>query len=80
MIERAKVVLAELEAEDRDRPMRGFEDLPLFQAARPLSAAASAPADALIAALEALHPDEMSPRESMEALYALKAKLAQIGG
>ena len=29
----------------------------------------------LIAALEAIHPDEMSPREAMEALYALKAKL-----
>jgi hypothetical protein len=23
-----------------------------------------------------LHPDEMSPREAMDALYALKAKLA----
>ena len=30
----------------------------------------------VIAALEALHPDEMSPREAMDALYALKAKLA----
>jgi DNA mismatch repair protein MutS len=78
VIERAKVVLAELEAEDRGRPVRGFEDLPLFQAARPVSAATPTPADALIAALGALQPDEMSPRESMEALYALKAKLAQI--
>jgi DNA mismatch repair protein MutS len=26
-------------------------------------------------ALKALHPDEMSPREALEALYALKAKL-----
>jgi len=25
--------------------------------------------------LKALHPDEMSPREALEALYALKAKL-----
>ena len=30
---------------------------------------------ALIEALKALHPDEMSPREALEALYALKAKL-----
>ncbi len=30
MIERAKVVLAKLEAEDRVSPARGFEDLPLF--------------------------------------------------
>jgi DNA mismatch repair protein MutS len=26
-------------------------------------------------AIKALHPDEMSPREALEALYALKAKL-----
>jgi DNA mismatch repair protein MutS len=32
---------------------------------------------ALIAALDALHPDEMSPRQALEALYALKATLAQ---
>jgi DNA mismatch repair protein MutS len=25
--------------------------------------------------VKALHPDEMSPREALEALYALKAKL-----
>jgi DNA mismatch repair protein MutS len=29
----------------------------------------------MIEALKALHPDEMSPREALEALYALKAKL-----
>jgi len=28
-------------------------------------------------ALAALHPDEMSPREALEALYALKAQLAK---
>jgi len=32
---------------------------------------------ALTAALGALHPDEMSPREALEALYALKAQLAK---
>jgi DNA mismatch repair protein MutS len=26
-------------------------------------------------AVRALHPDEMSPREALDALYALKAKL-----
>ncbi len=31
----------------------------------------------MIEALAALHPDEMSPRDALEALYALKAKLAQ---
>ncbi|MFZ5690585.1 MAG: DNA mismatch repair protein MutS [Pseudomonadota bacterium] len=80
VIERAKVVLAELEADDRDRPLRGFEDLPLFQAARPVAKTQPDPLDAVIAALAELHPDEMSPREAMEALYALKAKLAAAKG
>jgi DNA mismatch repair protein MutS len=77
VIERAKVVLAKLEAEDRAAP-RGFEDLPLFAAApRPTSAPPrDAALDAVIAALAALHPDEMSPRDALEALYALKAKAA----
>ena len=29
----------------------------------------------LIEAVKLLHPDEMSPREALEAIYALKAKL-----
>ena len=32
---------------------------------------------ALVEALAALHPDEMSPRDALEALYALKAQLAK---
>jgi DNA mismatch repair protein MutS len=77
VIERAKVVLAKLEAEDRASP-RGFEDLPLFAATpRPAAKpAAETAADIIIAALALLHPDEMSPREALEALYALKAKAA----
>jgi len=31
----------------------------------------------LIEALNALHPDEMSPRDALEALYALKGRLAK---
>jgi DNA mismatch repair protein MutS len=75
VIERAKVVLAMLEADDRTKP-RGFEDLPLFAA--PVKAPAPDPRqsalEALLAALEAIHPDEMSPRDALEALYALKQK------
>jgi DNA mismatch repair protein MutS len=74
VIERAKLVLTKLESQDRTSP-RGFEDLPLFAAAAP-----GAPrvlqdpaAEALKAKLAALEPDEMSPREALEALYALKA-------
>jgi DNA mismatch repair protein MutS len=74
VIERAKIVLAKLEAEDRAAP-RGFEDLPLF------AAAPSPPKEddglaAVLAALMALHPDEMSPREALEALYSLKLRAA----
>ena len=75
VIERAKVVLAMLEAEDRGKP-RGFEDLPLF-AAQPKPAAPDprqTALDALVAALQTLNPDDMSPREALEALYALKQK------
>ena len=35
-------------------------------------------AEQLLDAVKALHPDEMSPREALEALYALKAKLPKI--
>jgi DNA mismatch repair protein MutS len=77
VIERAKVVLAKLEADDRASP-RGFDDLPLFAAApRPASPATQDTAvDSVVAALAALHPDEMSPRDALEALYALKMKAA----
>ena len=79
VIERAKVVLAQIEAEDRISPARRLiDDLPLFAAARPApTPPREAAPDALVAALGALHPDEMSPREALEALYALKAQLAK---
>jgi DNA mismatch repair protein MutS len=78
VIARAKSVLAKLEAQDRGQTARALaDDLPLF--AVPSRAAAEPPppseADKLIDALAALHPDEMSPRDALEALYALKAKL-----
>ena len=81
VIERAKLVLAQLEAEDRISPARKLiDDLPLF-AATPRGAASAPLADAglaaLVEALVALRPDEMSPREALEALYALKAKLGK---
>jgi DNA mismatch repair protein MutS len=81
VIERAKLVLAQLEAEDRISPARKLiDDLPLFAAARPAAPPASADSgrDALIEALAALHPDEMSPRDALEALYALKAQFAKL--
>jgi DNA mismatch repair protein MutS len=35
------------------------------------------PDDALAAALAALHPDEMTPREALEAVYRLKGLAAK---
>jgi DNA mismatch repair protein MutS len=75
VIERAKVVLAMLEAEDRTKP-RGFEDLPLF-ASPPRPAAPDprqAAIEALLAMLHSVHPDELSPKQALEALYALKQR------
>ncbi len=80
VIERAKLVLTQLEAEDRISPARKLiDDLPLFAMRR--HGTASLPADAgltaLVEALAALDPDNMAPRDALEALYALKAKLAK---
>ena len=80
VIERAKLVLAQIEAEDRTSPARKLiDDLPLFAAARPAPAAPQRDEalTALLETLTALHPDEMSPRDALEALYALKAQLAK---
>jgi DNA mismatch repair protein MutS len=77
VIERAKVVLAKLEADDRTSP-RGFDDLPLFAAA-PKPATTPPIDDAaaqVVAALAAINPDELSPRDALEALYRLKERSA----
>ena len=77
VIERAKVVLAKLEQEDRAAP-KGFEDLPLFAvSSKPPHEMPQSSEELLAVALSALNPDDLSPREAMEALYVLKAKLAE---
>jgi DNA mismatch repair protein MutS len=78
VIARAKSVLAKLEAQDRGQTARALaDDLPLFAVPSRAAAepAARSEAEQLLEAVRALHPDEMSPREALEALYALKAKL-----
>jgi DNA mismatch repair protein MutS len=75
VIERAKLVLAKLEQEDRAKP-KGFEDLPLFAAPYvPPQKLQDDAYELMTAAVAALNPDDMSPREAMEALYMLKTKL-----
>jgi DNA mismatch repair protein MutS len=78
VIARAKSVLAKLEAQDRGQTARALaDDLPLFAVPSRAAAEVAPPSEAeqLIEALKALQPDEMSPRDALEALYALKAKL-----
>ena len=79
VIERAKLVLAELEAEDRTSPARRLvDDLPLFAATpRAPAPARDDVAEAVAKALAMLNPDEMSPRDALEALYALKLNAAR---
>ncbi len=79
VIERAKLVLAQLEAQDRASPgHKLIDDLPLFAATRSAAAPHDAGLTALVETLAALHPDEMSPRDALEALYALKAQFAKM--
>jgi DNA mismatch repair protein MutS len=74
VIERAKLVLAQLESADRTSPAKTLiDDLPLFAATRAVPAA-KAEKDEVAEALAAINPDDLSPREALEALYALKAK------
>lgn len=85
VIERARSVLAELEKSGGNNAASMLDDLPLFSLARHPVAAVPVettpdPAEAeLLAAIDALAPDELSPREALEAVYRLKALRAGIG-
>jgi DNA mismatch repair protein MutS len=70
VVGRARQVLDMLEKGDRARPVSIIDDLPLFAASRAEPEAAKAhPA---LQALEAIDPDELSPKEALETLYELK--------
>ncbi len=75
---RAGQVLARLE-QDQRRPAKDLVDgLPLFSASPPQPAGqASQRNEALEHALGDLNPDDMTPRQALEALYRLKALFAQ---
>ncbi len=76
-VARAEEVLKTLEqGEQAGALARLADDLPLF-AATPAAGAAPGPAgpSPLEAALEALHPDELTPKAALEALYRLKSLL-----
>jgi DNA mismatch repair protein MutS len=78
VVERAEEVLRKLEeGEKADAVHRLADDLPLFSAARPKGgrlgrASGPSPAEE---ALAALNPDELTPKEALEALYRLRGLL-----
>lgn len=78
VIERARLVLAKLEAEDRGSQTRVLmDDLPLFAVTARSVTPEAAPNDEVRTALDAINPDDLTPRDALEALYALKAKAAK---
>ena len=75
VLTRAKSVLAKLEA-GRDATggiAAGLDDLPLFAATAPPGPAP----DPLAAAVAGIDPDALTPREALDALYALKRLAAE---
>ncbi|HET7717002.1 MAG TPA: DNA mismatch repair protein MutS [Bauldia sp.] len=72
VVARAREVLRQLEATDRKSPVASIDDLPLFSAARRADTA-EPPTDPLGVLLDEIRPDELTPREALEALYRLKA-------
>ncbi|AZO72058.1 MAG: DNA mismatch repair protein MutS [Mesorhizobium sp.] len=73
VVARAKEVLHQLEeGEVSGKTNRLVDDLPLFSVAVKREAPKPVKSDALGEALGAINPDEMTPREALEALYRLK--------
>jgi DNA mismatch repair protein MutS len=75
---RAEEVLEILENGDEAGALaRLADDLPLFRAVHQRPAPAAAKESAAEAMLKEIRPDELSPREALEALYRLKAALPE---
>ena len=70
VVRRARARLAELEAQGRDAPRAamGADDLDA-----PKQIGLFAPSHAALEALAAIDPDELAPKQALEALYRLKA-------
>ena len=75
VVERSKQVLSQLEEQDRRAPSESLiDELPLF-AALPVPSAPTEKnkPDPIAEAVKDLDPDDMTPRDALEALYRLKA-------
>ena len=81
VLARAGEVLMALEkADGRPKPADLADDLPLFNAARKAADPGLSEASLLEAAVAALRPDAMTPKEALEALYRLKELLERASG
>ena len=70
-VARAKSVLGRLEKEQNNGRPGALDDLPLFAASSPATEVAAAPTE-LERALVDLDPDQLTPREALDFVYALK--------
>ncbi len=80
VIDRARTVLEALEKGEREGGQKQavIDDLPLFRAAPPQAAKPAPKGPSPVEqALRDLHPDEMTPREALAALYDLRARLTE---
>ncbi|SCX06023.1 DNA mismatch repair protein MutS [Agrobacterium sp. DSM 25558] len=78
VVERARAVLTQLEDADRKNPASQLiDDLPLFQVAVRREESRPQGNSKVDEVLKALNPDEMTPREALDALYALKKQLGK---
>lgn len=79
VVSRARDVLNQLEESDRQNPAQQLvDDLPLFSVNLEAGAAdGSAKESEVENLLQNINPDDMSPREALEALYDLKRSLAK---
>ncbi|WP_449271800.1 DNA mismatch repair protein MutS [Halocynthiibacter styelae] len=74
VVERARVVLEQLEKSDREggnTPKALIDDLPLFSAAPP-PAPVAVKASPALERLSDIEPDSLSPREALDLIYELK--------
>ncbi|CAN7546141.1 DNA mismatch repair protein MutS [Agrobacterium tumefaciens] len=78
VVERAREVLTKLEDADRKNPASQLiDDLPLFQIAVRREETRKAGPSKVEESLKVINPDEMTPREALDALYALKKELGK---
>ncbi len=76
VIERARAVLDQLEAGERERGGPVIDDLPLFRARPPVPPATVAPSP-VEQRLGGVSPDDMTAREALDLVYELKALISQ---